>query len=163
MSNINIQLEYFATELGARLQKHGYRLVIAESCTGGWVAESVTAIPGSSHWFDRGFIAYSDLAKQEMLEVHSETLVRHGSVSEQTALEMVKGALAHSRAQVGVAITGIAGPTGGNTQKPVGTVWIAYAFPNHIYAQRNFFSGDRRNIRHQAVATALQRLVQGLD
>jgi len=160
---MNVQLEYFATELGARLQKHGYYLVVAESCTGGWVAEAITSVPGSSHWFDRGFVAYSEAAKREMLGVDPDTLAKYGAVSEQTALEMLKGALARSKAQVGIAITGIAGPTGGTAQRPVGTVWIAYAFAGSIYAQRSFFSGDRRSIRHQAAVTALQRLLQGLD
>ncbi len=156
------EIEYFATELGARLQKQGWYLVTAESCTGGWIAEAVTSVPGSSQWFDCGFVAYSNAAKQELLAVSPETLTKYGAVSEQTALEMVKGALARSRAQIGVAITGIAGPTGGTPQKPVGTVWIAYAFPSNIYAQRGFFSGDRYSIRYQAVITALQRLSQGL-
>ena len=157
-----IELEYLATELGARLQQQGLYLVTAESCTGGLLAEAVTAIAGSSVWFDRGFVTYSNAAKQEILGVHHETLTKYGAVSEQTALEMVKGALAHSQAQVGVSITGIAGPSGGTSNKPVGTVWIAYAFPNNTYAQHNYFTGDRTGIRKQAVITALQRLLQGL-
>jgi nicotinamide-nucleotide amidase len=157
-----IELEYLATELGARLQQQGWYLVTAESCTGGWLAEAVTAIAGSSVWFDRGFITYSNAAKQEILGVNPETLEKYGAVSEQTALEMANGALAHSQAQVGVSITGIAGPSGGSPNKPVGTVWIAYAFPNNTYAQYNYFTGDRAGIRKQAVITALQRLLHGL-
>jgi len=157
-----IELEYLATELGAHLQQQGWYLVTAESCTGGLLAEAVTAIAGSSVWFDRGFVTYSNAAKQEILGVHHETLTKYGAVSEQTALEMVKGALAHSQAQVGVSITGIAGPSGATPNKPVGTVWIAYAFPNNTYAQHNYFTGDRTAIRKQAVITALQRLLQGL-
>jgi nicotinamide-nucleotide amidase len=156
------EIVYFATELGARLQKEGWYLVTAESCTGGWVAEAVTSVPGSSKWFDCGFVTYSNEAKQKILNVHPDTLTKYGPVSEQTALEMVKGALVCSQAQVGVAITGTAGPSGGTPQKPVGTVWIAYAFPNNTYAQRSFFPGDRYSIRYQAVITALQRLSQGL-
>jgi nicotinamide-nucleotide amidase len=156
------EIEYFATEVGARLQKQGWYLVTAESCTGGWLAEAITAIPGSSKWFDRGFVAYSNPAKQDMLKVSPETLTKYGAVSEQTAIEMVKGALAHSQAHVGIAITGLAGPSGGTSQKPVGTVWIAYASPNSIYAQRSFFPGDRHSIRYQAVITALQRLSQAI-
>jgi nicotinamide-nucleotide amidase len=157
-----IELEKYATELGARLLGQGWYLVTAESCTGGWIAQAVTAIPGSSAWFERGFVVYSNAAKQELLGVRPETLAKYGAVSEQTVLEMVNGALAHSHAQVGVAISGIAGPSGGTADKPVGTVWIAYAFPNNIYAQYNYFSGDRTRIREQAVITALQRLSHGL-
>ncbi len=157
-----LELEKYATELGARLLGQGCYLVTAESCTGGWLAEAVTAIPGSSSWFDRGFVVYSNAAKQELLGVRKETLAKYGAVSEQTVLEMVKGALTHSQSQVGIAITGIAGPGGGTSDKPVGTVWIAYAFPNNTYAQYNFFSGDRTRIREQAVISALQRLSHGL-
>jgi len=159
-----IELEKLATELGARLSEHGWYLVTAESCTGGWIAEAVTAIAGSSAWFDRGFVTYSNAAKQEILDVRPKTLAKYGAVSEQTVLEMVNGALAHSQAQVGIAISGIAGPSGGTADKPVGTVWIAYAFPNNnnIYAECHHFSGDRRHIREQAVKTALQSLLHGL-
>jgi nicotinamide-nucleotide amidase len=157
-----LELEYFATELGARLKQQGWYLVTAESCTGGWVAQAVTSIAGSSAWFDRGFVAYSNAAKQEILDVKPETLTQHGAVSEQAVLEMVKGAITHSRAQVGVAISGIAGPSGGTYDKPVGTVWTAYAFPNNIYAVRSYFSGDRTRIREQTVIAALQRLLQGV-
>ena len=109
-----------ATLAGARLKARGLKLVTAESCTGGWVAEAVTAIPGSSDWFERGFVTYSNEAKREMLGVRTETLDRAGAVSEETALEMARGALAASRAQVAVSITGVAGPTGGTATKPVG-------------------------------------------
>ncbi|MDY6992733.1 MAG: nicotinamide-nucleotide amidohydrolase family protein [Pseudomonadota bacterium] len=157
-----IDIEHFALQLGAHLQQQGWYLVTAESCTGGWLAEAVTSVAGSSAWFDRGFVTYSEAAKQEILAVKAATLAQHGAVSEATVLEMVEGALARSRAQVGVAVSGIAGPSGGTLDKPVGTVWIAYALPHRIYAQKSFFSGDRRSIREQAVITALQRLTQGL-
>ncbi len=157
-----LELEYFATELGARLKQQGWYLVTAESCTGGWVAQAVTSIAGSSAWFDRGFVVYSNAAKQEILGVKPETLTQHGAVSEQTVLEMVKGAITHSQAQVGVAISGIAGPSGGTYDKPVGTIWTAYAFPNNTYAVRSYFSGDRTRIREQTVIAALQRLLQGV-
>lgn len=157
-----IDIEHFALQLGAHLQRQGWYLVTAESCTGGWLAEAVTSVAGSSAWFDRGFVTYSDAAKQEILAVNAATLAQHGAVSEATVLEMVAGALARSQAQVGVAISGIAGPSGGTLEKPVGTVWIAYALPQRIYAQKSFFSGDRRSIREQTVITALQRLTQGI-
>jgi nicotinamide-nucleotide amidase len=162
-----LDLEPIATELGACLQQNGWYLVTAESCTGGWIAQAVTAIAGSSAWFDRGFVTYSNAAKQEMLDVRSDTLAKYGAVSEQTVLEMVNGALAQSHAQVGIAISGIAGPSGGTIDKPVGTVWIAYAFPDktdaqHFEASKYCFSGNRYSIREQAVKTALQTLSQKL-
>jgi nicotinamide-nucleotide amidase len=152
------KLAEFATELGRHLQQHGWYLVTAESCTGGGIASAVTAIAGSSAWFDRGFVTYSNAAKQELLDVRPETLAKYGAVSEQTVLEMVKGALAHSHAQVGVAISGIAGPSGGTPDKPVGTIWIAYASPHNTFAQRYYFSGNRNSIREQSVITALRQL-----
>src|SRR5476649_543859 len=120
-------LTTLATLLGARLRAKGLMLTTAESCTGGWVAQAVTAIAGSSDWFERGFVTYSNAAKQEMLGVSGGTLLTHGAVSEQTAREMVTGALAHSKAQIGLAITGVAGPTGCSPEKPVGMVCFAWA------------------------------------
>ncbi|OQW90964.1 MAG: damage-inducible protein CinA [Beggiatoa sp. IS2] len=155
-------LNFLATELGSRLQRRGWYLVTAESCTGGWVAQAVTAIAGSSAWFDRGFITYSDGAKQDMLGVPSKTLVNYGAVSEPTVLAMVAGALAHSRAQVGVAISGIAGPTGGTPEKPVGTVWIGYGLLQTYEAYCYHFAGDRYRIREQAVTQAFQGLLEKL-
>src|SRR5512135_3018157 len=119
-------LSMLAMQVGAGLKARGLMLATAESCTGGWVAQAVTAIAGSSDWFDRGFVTYSDAAKQEMLGVSAGTLGRHGAVSEHTAREMAAGALAHSRAQVALAITGIAGPGGGSSEKPVGMVCFAW-------------------------------------
>ena len=153
------KLEKYATELGTHLQQNDWHIVTAESCTGGWLSQAITAIAGSSAWFERGFITYSNAAKQDMLDVRPQTLAKYGAVSEQTVLEMVNGALTHSQAQVGLAISGIAVPSGGTPDKPVGTVWIAYAFPNNIYAQPNYFRGNRYSIREQAVIMALQRMV----
>lgn len=148
-----------ATKLGKTLLNNNYYLVSAESCTGGWLAEAVTAIAGSSAWFERGFITYSNASKQELLNVKAETLIKYGAVSEQTALEMVIGALKNSHAQIAVAITGIAGPTGGSPEKPVGTVWIAYAFPKKVYAKCYFFQGNRHEIREETVITALETIL----
>jgi len=158
-----IALEKIVTRVGILLRQHNWYLVTAESCTGGGLAQAMTTIAGSSAWFDRGFVTYSNVAKQELLDVHLETLEKYGAVSEQTVLEMVKGALTHSQAQVGVAISGIAGPTGGTPSKPIGTIWIAYASPKNIYAKCNHFQGDRRHIREQAVMIALQKLLQELE
>ena len=135
-------------------------LATAESCTGGWVGQVVTAVPGSSHWFDRGFITYTNNAKQQMLGVSTDLLARYGAVSEQTARAMAEGALERSDAQVSLAITGIAGPGGGTRDKPVGTVCFAWAMEDRdTQTKRLQFDGDRQAIRQQAVAEALSGLL----
>lgn len=150
--------------VAARLRERGYQLVTAESCTGGWVAQAVTSVSGSSAWFERGFVTYSDESKTELLGVRAETLARHGAVSEETAREMAAGALERSRAQIAVAITGIAGPTGGTKEKPVGMVCFAWAqlagVPESTSRQ---FGGDREGVRRQSVITALQGLLERLE
>ena len=157
-------LATLATLVGTRLLAKGMTLATAESCTGGWVAQAVTAISGSSEWFERGFVTYSDAAKQEMLGVSARTLGAHGAVSGQTAREMAAGALAHSRAQVAVAITGIAGPTGGSPEKPVGTVCFAWTVQNGVsHAETRHFDGDRESVRRQSVIAALQGVLKLLD
>lgn len=153
-----------AEEVGKALQQRGMMLATAESCTGGWVAEAVTAVPGSSGWFDRGFITYTNDAKQDMLGVAAATLAKHGAVSEQTVREMAAGALRNSRAQAALAISGIAGPSGGTAEKPVGTVWIAWAFANGaVTSEKRVFAGGRRDVRQQAVERALQGLQECLE
>lgn len=142
------------------LVQHGYSLVTAESCTGGWLAEAVTAEPGSSNWFERGFVTYSNLSKQEMLGVAEATLERCGAVSEEVVCEMALGALLRSRAQVAVAISGIAGPGGAVPGKPVGTVCLAWALKGQVMSQSYHFSGDRESVRRQAVECALQGLLK---
>ena len=150
-------LDALAAAVGARLKEKGLTLVTAESCTGGWVAQAVTSASGSSEWFDRGFITYSNEAKREMLGVRPETLERHGAVSEETAREMAEGALAASRAQIAVAITGVAGPTGGTPQKPVGMVCFAWALRGGpVGAATHRFAGDREAVRRQSVVVGLQ-------
>ena len=132
----------------------------AESCTGGALSEIITRIPGSSHWFERGFVTYSNAAKQELLRVPTETLDRCGAVSEETALAMAEGALANSHAHVSVAITGIAGPEGGTPEKPVGTVCIAWAGRNiPPRSVSTLFQGERLQVRQQACLMALQGLI----
>lgn len=153
-------LEALSQQCGELLQRHGWLLTTAESCTGGWVAQIITAIAGSSAWFERGFITYSNEAKQDMLGVPSEILQRHGAVSEAVVLAMAQGALQHSRAQVSIAISGIAGPTGGSATKPVGTVWIAWATPEQLFAKHFIFNGDRQQVREHAVRAALTELRQ---
>lgn len=147
------QLEVLATELGSALLARGWRLAAAESCTGGWAAQAMTAIPGSSAWFERGFVTYSNEAKQELLGVRADTLERHGAVSEETVREMAEGALRHSHAQAAFAISGIAGPTGGSPGKPVGTVCFAWSIDGQpADSAIECFPGDRHEVRAQAVA-----------
>lgn len=145
-----------ATRVGAALQARGWQLVTAESCTGGWMGQAITAVAGSSAWFDRGFITYSNTAKQDLLQVPAEVLENHGAVSEATVLAMAQGGLRNSAAQLAVAVSGIAGPDGGTPDKPVGTVWIAWASPETARAQRFLFHGDRETVRRQTVIAALE-------
>lgn len=153
------ELEALAAELGAALQSKRWLLATAESCTGGWLAQIVTSVAGSSAWFDRGFVTYSNAAKQEMLGVPPATLLQYGAVSEFTARDMALGALASSTAQVAIAITGIAGPGGGTPKKPVGTVCFAWAAPGLVCASSTqHFVGDRSEIRSASVAFALRQL-----
>jgi nicotinamide-nucleotide amidase len=153
-----------ARRLGARLKKRRLKLVTAESCTGGWIAQAATAVAGSSEWFDRGFVTYSNEAKKELLGVRSATLARHGAVSEETAKEMAAGALARSRAQVAIAVTGIAGPSGGTREKPVGTVCFAWAWRRRApVSSVRRFPGDRTGIRRRSVAFALRGLLDRLE
>ena len=157
-------LQTLSESVGAQLLSRGEWLATAESCTGGWVAQSITAIAGSSAWFDRGFVTYSNAAKQEMLGVSEATLERHGAVSEATARAMAQGAIAHSRADWAIAITGIAGPGGGSPEKPVGTVCFAWAQRDGgCEAQTCAFAGDRAAVREQSVIHALRGLLARIE
>lgn len=157
---MDTELVTSAQALAETLTAAGLTLVTAESCTGGGLAEILTTIPGSSLWFERGFISYSNLSKCEMLGVKTETLARHGAVSEPTARAMAEGALAHSPADLVVAITGIAGPGGGTEAKPVGTVCFAWASRNHETRSTTLhFPGDRTAVRRQSVAAAIEGLL----
>jgi len=150
-------IESLVESLAALLVTRREMLTTAESCTGGWVAKVCTDLAGSSAWFDRGFVSYSNQAKQDMLGVAAATLDSCGAVSEQVVAEMVNGALASSRAQWALAISGIAGPGGGSADKPVGTVWFAWGGPaGWRLAQQFCFEGDRDAVRRQAVLKALQ-------
>lgn len=154
-------LEVLASEVGALFRANGQRLVTAESCTGGWVAQCLTSVAGSSDWFERGFVTYSNDAKQEMLGVAPETLARHGAVSVATARAMAEGALRRSHADWSVAITGIAGPGGGSPDKPVGMVCFAWTGPDGGGATDvQHFAGDRQAVRARSVAHALHGLLQ---
>ncbi len=159
-----MNLETLATEVGQLLSRQNLVLTTAESCTGGWVAQAVTSVPGSSRWFDRGVVVYSNVSKQELLGVRAETLTRFGAVSESTVREMAEGALSRSRAQVALAVTGIAGPDGGSNEKPTGTVWFAWAGKDRpTVAAHHIFSGDRQEVRHQAAEEALRGVVNFID
>ena len=142
------------------LLKKQQMLVTAESCTGGMIAAACTDLAGSSAWFERGFVTYSNEAKMEMLGVDARLIEQHGAVSEAVASAMAQGALAHSHAHLAVAVTGVAGPTGGSQAKPVGTVWFGFATPTGVVTETRRFDGDRAAVREATVAHALTRLVE---
>lgn len=156
-------MDELARRLGERLKAAKAVLATAESCTGGWAAQAVTSVAGSSSWFDRGFVTYSDAAKQELLGVRAETLRAHGAVSEATAREMARGALERSRATLALSITGVAGPGGGSREKPVGTVCFAWAQAGGIVSETHHFSGDRESVRRQSVVVALEGVLKALQ
>ena len=156
-------MDSLAQKLGARLKGAGAKLVTAESCTGGWAAQVVTSVAGSSAWFECGFVTYSNQAKRELLGVREETLEKHGAVSEETAREMAQGALSRGRATVALAVTGVAGPGGGSAAKPVGTVCFAWASARSVRSETQQFSGDRESVRRQSVIRALEGVLQHLD
>ena len=161
---MDAELYRLSESLGAALVRHRARLACAESCTGGWVAAVVTATAGSSNWFERGFVTYSDAAKQEMLSVPKATIATHGAVSEETARAMAAGALAHSQAQVALAITGIAGPGGGSPGKPVGTVCFSWCMgAEDSSSETRLFPGDRETVRRSALIHALSGLMLRLE
>ena len=155
------ELHQLALELGAKLLARGWMLATAESCTGGWVGQLLTSLPGSSQWYERGFITYANAAKIEMLGVPAETIDEHGAVSEITASAMAAGALKHSHAQATLAISGIAGPGGGTPQKPVGLVCYGWALADGtVMSSTCRLDGDREEIRSRAVAAALRGLIE---
>ncbi len=158
-SPTDIELDQLASRLGEQLRAAQDSVVTAESCTGGWIAKTMTGIAGSSDWFDSGMVAYSYEAKQALLGVRPQTLESQGAVSRETVIEMVSGALVHSGASVSVAVTGIAGPGGGSEDKPVGTVWIGWKRRGgYTRAELFHFDGDRDAVRRQTVAAALRGL-----
>ena len=155
------ELHQLAVELSEKLRSRGWMVATAESCTGGWVGQLLTSLPGSSQWYERGFITYANAAKVEMLGVSSETLDAYGAVSEITAAEMATGALKHSHEQATLSITGIAGPGGGTPQKPVGLVCYGWALADvTVMTSTCRLDGDREEIRARAVAAALRGLIE---
>lgn len=163
MKTDDVSLQALASGVGGRLKARGLKLATAESCTGGWISKAVTDIAGSSEWFERGFVTYSNESKAAMLGVRTATLEQQGAVSEATVREMAEGAAHWSRAQVAVAVSGIAGPDGGSEEKPVGTVWIGWRWADGRFTAQHFlFKGDRDSVRFQAVLAALEGLAEGL-
>ncbi|WP_415895170.1 nicotinamide-nucleotide amidase [Neptuniibacter sp. PT34_22] len=152
------------TDIAEKLQANNLFIATAESCTGGWVAQEITAIPGSSAWFDCGFVTYSNMSKQKMLGVSKDTLEQYGAVSAEVVTQMAMGALENSDAHISVATSGIAGPAGGSKEKPVGTVWFAWAEQGKSVRTKKYcFEGDRESVRKQAVSVALEGILQNLS
>ena len=157
-----MNLSSLSRRTGKALKKKGQTLVTAESCTGGWVAQAVTSVAGSSDWFERGYVTYSNAAKRESLGVRKATLERHGAVSEATAREMARGALKRSRGSIAVSITGIAGPGGGAPGKPVGTVCFGWAQVRRMRSETKRFKGGRASVRRKSVIHALRGILKWL-
>ncbi|WP_086928347.1 CinA family protein [Acidovorax carolinensis] len=147
-------------DISGQLLARGWMLATAESCTGGLIAAACTDLAGSSQWFERGFVTYSNAAKTEMLGVPAQLIEQHGAVSEPVARAMAEGALAHAHAQVAVAVTGVAGPTGGSADKPVGMVWFGWRVNGRTTSERQLFAGNRAQVRAAALRHGLQRLAQ---
>jgi nicotinamide-nucleotide amidase len=152
-----------AEQLGQRLHACGAKVTTAESCTGGGIAHAITAVPGSSRWFECGFVTYSNEAKHQLLNVPVATLQTYGAVSSEVVRAMAGGAARVASADFAVAVSGIAGPDGGSVEKPVGTVWFAWYHPVGLVAECHHFSGDRGSVREQAVCVALRGLLRQLD
>lgn len=159
-----LMLQDLARQAGLLLSEQGLKLATAESCTGGWLGQTITSIAGSSAWYERGFITYSIISKHEMLGVSDSTLAEYGAVSEQAASEMTAGAIGRSHAQVAVSITGVAGPDGGTAKKPVGMVCFAWMMKDGLArTETRHFFGNREEIRRQAVGSALQGVIDLLN
>lgn len=148
-----------ARRVGQLLLKRGAKITTAESCTGGGIAQAITAVPGSSQWFDCGYVSYSNQAKQYLLGVEAEVLQQFGAVSEQVVQQMARGAIQACKADYAIAVSGIAGPDGGTTDKPVGTVWLCWAEPSKTFSKKYQFKGDRLAVREQAIKISLQELL----
>jgi len=147
--------------LAGQLTAGDVRVVTAESCTGGGIAQALTAIAGSSEWFEGGFVTYSNASKKNMLGVSTKTLDENGAVSEEVVIEMTAGALARSEAKLAVAVSGVAGPGGGSDDKPVGTVWLSWQLEGQLASSRCFhFQGDREAVRYQAIEAAVDGLIK---
>lgn len=158
-----MQTRALCEQLASALRSRQWMLTCAESCTGGLIAAHCTELSGSSQWFERGFVTYSNAAKTEMLDVPADLIAQHGAVSEAVATAMAQGALARSHAQVSVAVTGIAGPSGGSSDKPVGMVWLAWCMGAQLNSEVHHFAGDRDAVRQATVQRALAGLLERLN
>lgn len=152
------KIQKLTSQIAEILTKNNQKIAVAESCTGGGLAYALTSVSGSSGWFDRGFVVYSNQAKREILGVEEAAILDHGAVSEEVAIEMAEGAVDHSDAQVAISITGIAGPNGGSEEKPVGTVCFGLIVEDQGRIYRECFDGDRASVREQSVVFALEKL-----
>jgi nicotinamide-nucleotide amidase len=157
------ELHGLTQKVAEKLTSRNQKICCAESCTGGFISKTFTDLAGSSDWFDRGFVTYSNQAKMDMLGVKQSSLKAFGAVSEQVVVEMAAGALKHSLAEVSIAVTGIAGPGGGTSSKPVGTVWFGFALDEQVETQKKVFTGDRSSVREQSVRYALRRVCELLE
>lgn len=160
LSNTELSAPAFVGLVADSMLKNGWLLATAESCTGGMISAACTDLAGSSNWFERGFVTYSNEAKTDMLGVDAALIAAHGAVSEEVARAMAQGAIRHSRARVAVAVTGVAGPTGGSRAKPVGTVWFGFMVDGRLNSEMRRFDGDRAAVRAATLKHALQRLAQ---
>lgn len=159
----NLDLITLAERLGRRCREHGLSVTAAESCTGGGVASAITAVAGSSDYFETGYVTYSNAAKSRLLGVPESTIAQHGAVSREVVEAMVAGACRESGAGLGVAISGVAGPDGGSPDKPVGTVWLAWGNAERQQAERLHYPGDRRSVRERAVRDAIVGLIRHIE
>lgn len=155
---MNDEITKLTQKLAAQLSQNDLKICTAESCTGGLIAKTFTDLAGSSTWFDRGFVTYSNQAKVDMLGVQVQTLQAFGAVSQQVVEEMVAGAITHSQADVAIAVTGIAGPGGGSDDKPVGTVWFGFYAANQPLSEKKIFAGDRLQVRESSLLHAIKRI-----
>lgn len=161
---MNKRIDRLSLQLGKLLSERGLMIATVESCTGGFISEAITRIPGSSSWFDRGFVTYTDVAKQELVGVSGDTLSADGAVSRAAAEEMASGGVQFSQADLAISVTGVAGPDGGSEEKPVGTVWIAWADRDGNVVNRRYrFDGDRQAVREAAVENALAGAVEFVE
>jgi nicotinamide-nucleotide amidase len=161
--SINQSIHAIATQLGERLLRINAKVTVAESCTGGGIAEAITAVAGSSQWFEYGFISYANRAKVQLLDVEQSLLDTYGAVSEQVVEQMATGALRTSNSDYAIAVSGVAGPDGGTVEKPVGTVWICWITPSTTRVEKYQLQGDRQAVRQQVIKISLQELLHQLN
>ena len=159
---ITDQILNLSAKLGEKLMNRGWKITCAESCTGGGIGYAITSAPGSSNWFERGFITYCNTAKSQMVGVQKNTLNEHGAVSQPVVQQMSEGAAKEAKANVSVAVSGVAGPGGGSDEKPVGLVWFGFVIGQHVFQEKQIFDGDRNAVREQSIMHAMDRILEQL-